>query len=174
MYFVNLTCNSAGSAVYGKNAMIHIRAKIMVIFMYNDAVWYGGAVCLIKGTIFVGAGSKNYVTFTYNSAYGGGAVWLTNGMLIVDSEASLRLSHNSASGGGGAVTLHNGELITNIDARLNFNNNSAIRKGGAVYLANSTVFVNANTIYFYNNTARTMEEPCTSFMDLCISTAINL
>ena len=63
MYFVNLTCNSDGSAVYGENAMIHIRAKVMVILMYNDAVWNGGAVCLNKGMIFVGA--ESYMTLIY-------------------------------------------------------------------------------------------------------------
>ena len=38
MYFVNLTCNTAGGAVYAwNNAMIHIGARTRVVFMNNTA-----------------------------------------------------------------------------------------------------------------------------------------
>ena len=37
VYFVNLTCNNLGGAVYGKDGMIHIGAKAKVVFMQNTA-----------------------------------------------------------------------------------------------------------------------------------------
>ena len=147
VYFANLTCNRFGGAVYGENAMIHIGAKARVVF--TAAGFRGGAV-YINGVITIGV--ESYVTFIYNYASDGGAVWLGNGTLIVDSEASLRLSHNSvdATGSGGAVLLENGKLIVKANANLNFSNNFAIY-GGALILRNSTAHVDTDGIQFYNN-----------------------
>jgi predicted outer membrane repeat protein len=151
VYFVNLTSNSDGGAVYGENAIIHVGIRTRVVFMHNSATYSGGAAYLSNSMIIIGA--KSDVTFTYNcAAYDeGGAVWLTNGTWIVESEASLNFSNNFAVYIGGAVILIKGEMITDPHARLSFYNNSA-NQGGALYLDNSTVTVNGCTI-FYNNRA---------------------
>ena len=55
---------------------------------------YHGGALYMNGMITVGA--ESYVTFIYNYAEYAGAIWLSNGTLMVDSEANLRFSHNSA------------------------------------------------------------------------------
>ena len=59
VYFVNLvTCKYSycvWGAVYGENGMVHIGAKVRVIFMYNTAGQRGGAVYVKNGKITVGA-----------------------------------------------------------------------------------------------------------------------
>ena len=147
VYFVNLASNNHGGAVYGENGTIHIGAKAMVAFIHNTAVTYGGAVCLIHGNITVGVESN--VMFTYNYAYLGGAMWPSQVTLNIDTNASLRFSHNCAGLSGGAVELLNGELIVN-NANLNFNNNSAAY-GGAILLIKSTMHIDTDAIQFCNN-----------------------
>ena len=149
VYFVNQSGNYKGGAVYGENGVISIGAKAKVVFMHNVAMYGGGAVYLNTSTIFVGIESN--VVFAYNSAHEGGAIWLINGALNIDTNASLRFSHNHAGWAGGAVHLRlNGELIINTNTNLNFCNNSA-NIGGAVYLEKSTIHVDTDTIHFYNN-----------------------
>ena len=101
----------------GENAVIHFSAKAKVAFMNNTAAWCGGAL------------------------------FLNNGMLIVDSEVSLKFHHNSvyALGSSGAVLLENGKLIVNINANLTFTNNFAFY-GGALELRKSTAHVDTNGI----------------------------
>ena len=150
VYFVNLTSSDHGGAVYGENGAISIGVKARVVFMYNVASHSGGAVFLDKGTIIVGIESN--VVFTYNlvHVYEGGALWLINGALNVDTNASMSFSHNSASTYGGAARLQNGELIINTNVKLNFSNNSAL-KGGAVNFKNMTICLDTNSFHFYNN-----------------------
>ena len=73
-------------------------------------------------------------------------------MLIFESEANLTFSHNCVDhGSGGAINLRNGELIVNANANLNFSNNSAFY-GGALSLGfNSIAHVDTNGIQFRNN-----------------------
>ena len=67
--------------------------------MYNSE----GAVYMKTGTIIARTHSK--VEFAYNLVhnYDGGAICLFNGTIEIDSNASLRFSHNSADINGGAV-----------------------------------------------------------------------
>ena len=140
VYFVNLTCNSNGGAVYGENAMIHIGAKATVAFIHNTAN-EGGAVYLTHGNITVGA--KSDVMLAYNHAY----------------DASLRFSHNFAFLNGGAVGLLSGELIIN-NANLNFYNHSTYY-GGAILLTDSTMYVDTDAIQLYTTIMVHWEELCT-------------
>ena len=146
VYFVNLKCNNYGAAVYGENAIIHIDAKSRVVFTRNGE----GAVCLYAGAIFVGVNS--IVEFAYNFVHksDGGGIFLHNGVIQIDSNASLTFSHNSANLNGGALRLSNGELIVKPSASLNFNNNSGAL-GGAIFLMNATIHVDTDNIYFYGN-----------------------
>ena len=75
------------------------------------------------------------MVFYYNLVYyksDGGAICLRNGVIEIDSKASLRFSHNSADLNGGAIRLDYGELIIKPNANLNFSNNSAVL-GGAIF-----------------------------------------
>ncbi|MCG8621862.1 MAG: hypothetical protein MJE68_07690 [Proteobacteria bacterium] len=83
-------------------------------------------------------------------AYDGGAIWLSDGSLIIDSEVSLMFSHNSAGTSGGAILLQNGKLVATTNANLNFSNNSGIY-GGGLLLRKLIVQVDTDGILFYNN-----------------------
>ena len=89
--------------MYGENGTIHIGAKAMVAFIHNTAISKGGAVCLTHGSITVGVESN--VMFTYNYVQSGGAMWLSQVTLNIDTDASLRFSHNRAGVSGGAIEL---------------------------------------------------------------------
>ena len=160
VYFVNLTSNNMGGAVYGEDGVMSIGVKAKVVFMHNVAAGSGGAVLLKTGTITVGIESN--VVFAYNLVhlYGGGAIFLKDGALNIGTNASVRFSHNSAGWNGGAVNLLNGQMIINTNANLNFSNNSALGNireiqttigGGAVFLRNSTIHVNTCAITFHGN-----------------------
>ena len=141
VYFINLTCSGLGGAVYGQNAMMHIGDKSKVVFMNNTANYSGGAVLFFGGIITVGA--ESCVTFTYNRAMAvdGGAVWLSDGKLIIDREANLTFSHNSAVHGG-ALKLSNSKIHMNTN-NIEFHDNRA-SFGGALYLVYGTIVISTN------------------------------
>ena len=151
--FVNLTCSGDGGAVYGHNAMMHIGAKARVVFMYNTAAIasHGGAVAMFDGMIT--AGTESYAIFIYNHATAGGAIWLNNSTLIVDSEANLNFSHNSASLRGGALELVNSTVHMNTGGIKFYDNKASY--GGAMFSFYGTMIINANkSINFIMNSAK--------------------
>ena len=153
VYFVNLTSNNHGGAVYGENGVINIGVKAKVVFMQNVGAYHGGAVTLQNGTIFVGVESN--VVFAYNLVYvyGGGAIWLENGALNIDTDASLRFSHNSVDQSGGAVYLSNSTIHVETDT-VHFYNNSG-ESGGAMCLVYGSMYINSKgTVTFTMNTAK--------------------
>ena len=103
VYFINLTCSRAGGAVYGWFANVHIGDKARVVFMHNTGYLDGGAVAIWGGMITIGV--ESCVMFMYNCAIlqGGGAIVLFSGTLIVEDEANLTFSHNSANAAVGRV-----------------------------------------------------------------------
>ena len=163
VYFVNLTCSSYGGAVYGENAMIHIGDRTRVVFMYNTAIGdyegYGGAVYM-SGAITIGVGS--YVTFAYNHAFVGGAIWLGDAYYGEYQRAAIHISakvrmvfmYNSAQLGGGAVVMQHGMITVGAESCVIFTYNHAIAtNGGAVGLINGTMIVDceANLIFSHNS-----------------------
>ena len=155
VYFVNLKSFGGGGAVYGKNAMIHIGAKARVVFMNNTAHYVdGGAVNMVGGMITVGA--ESCVIFTYNhvrNPNGGGAISLSNATLIVDNEANLIFSHNSAEFGG-ALRLMNSTVHVNTSG-IKFFGNRAARSGGAINFFYGTMIINTNkAVKFIMNSAK--------------------
>ena len=157
VYFVNLKSFGGGGAVFGKNAMIHIGAKARVVFMNNSAHYagaHGGAVNMVGGMITVGA--ESCVIFTYNHARvpnGGGAISLQSATLIVDSEANLTFSHNSADFGG-ALVLMNSTLYVNTSG-IKFYGNRATRSGGAIDFFYGIMIINTNkSVKFIMNSAK--------------------
>ena len=67
--------------------------------------------------------------FAYNLAHGedGGALLLSNGLLHIDTDASVSFSHNSAGGSsnGGAICINKGEMTIKTNATVNLSNNLA-------------------------------------------------
>ena len=149
VYFVNLTCDHRGGAVYAENGMICIGAKSKVVFMHNEAG--SGAVFLMNGSITFGYKSNVHFTNNLVRFYSGAAIFISNGKLNIDNDASLTFSHNHAN--IGAVYLQNGGLIANRNAKLNFSNNFAFSTGGALVLDNATAHFYTDAVYFSNNSA---------------------
>ena len=159
VYFVNLTCNTAGGAVYAwYDAMIHIGTRTRVVFMNNTASNSGsgdvggGAVLMSHGMITVGA--ESCVIFIYNrAAADGGAIKLDSATLIVDREANLIFSHNSAEYGG-ALLLMNSIVHVNTN-NMEFYNNRAATSGGAICFIYGTMIINTNkSVTFVVNSAQ--------------------
>ena len=182
VYFVNLTCDNYGGAVYGMNAKMYIGAKARVIFMNNTADYSGGAVSMSDGMITIGTDS--YVIFTYNYATLGGAIMLASAKLIINREANLIFSHNCATSNGGALesinsTAHVNKsgikfydnrapyggainsfcatMIINTNISVNFTMNSAQVKGGAINIETGVhpaiIVGNYSKLLFFNNSA---------------------
>ena len=114
----------------------------------------GGAVNMLGGMITVGA--ESCVIFTYNHVrvpQVGGAIWLSNATLIVDSEANLIFSHNSADFGG-ALTLMNSTVHVNTSG-IKFYGNRATRSGGAIDFIYGTMNIYTNkSVNFTMNSAQ--------------------
>ena len=154
VYFVNLTCNNYGGAVFGNYATMHIAAKARVVFMNNSAEYLGGAVSLQDGMITVGV--ESCVIFKYNHALGGGAIRLTNSTIHVNTNG-MEFYNNKAMTFGGAIKLFYGTIIINTNKSLKFTMNSAQVKGGAIYIEvdirPSIIVGDYSKLLFFNNSA---------------------
>ena len=90
--------------------------------------------------------------FKYNRALVGGAVFLNSATLIVDSEANLIFSHNSADSVGGALELQNSTAHVNSN-NIKFYDNRA-SAGGAINFYYGRMIINTNkTVKFIMNYA---------------------
>ena len=154
VYFINLTCNNFGGAVYASGATMHIGAKARVVFMNNTAVYSGGAVAIQDGMITVG--DKSCVIFTYNRALTGGALWLINSTVHVNTN-NMEFYNNRAMKSGGAIDTFYGTMIINTNKSLKFIMNSAQVNGGAIYIIAGIqpciIVGNYSKLLFFNNSA---------------------
>ena len=154
VYFVNLTCNNFGGAVYGDGATMHIGAKARVVFMYNSAEYSGGAVQILDGMITVGV--ESCVIFTYNRALIGGALGLTNSTVHVNTN-NMKFYNNRAMKFGGAIIFFYGTMIINTNKSVKFIMNSAKVGGGAICIEAGVrpaiIVGNYSKLLFFNNSA---------------------
>ena len=171
VYFVNLTCQGNGGALYSENGLINISAKAEVVFMQNVAN-AGGAIILKNGEItmqfnsnltfsnnFANLGGAavglmnstihtigtNTINFHSNKGAVGGALYLEFGTLNISSNSSVKFTTNNAHVEGGAIHIERGvpsSIIVDNFAKLLFLNNSAFR-GGAFYIKPSSFAIKA-------------------------------
>ena len=171
VYFVNLTCQGNGGALYSENGLINIGAKAEVVFMQNVAnaggaitlknveftIQFnsnltfsnnfanlgGGAVGLMNSTIHtIGT---NTINFNNNKGAVGGALYLEFGTMKISSNSSVKFTSNNAHVEGGAIHIERGvpsSIIVDNFAKLLFLNNSAFR-GGAFYIKPSSFAIKA-------------------------------
>ena len=98
-------------------------------------------------------GTDSYVIFTYNRATLGGAIWLANAKLIINSEANLIFSHNCATSNGGALESVNSTVHVNTSGITFYNNKAPY--GGAINFCYGTMIINTNkSVNFTMNSAR--------------------
>ena len=183
VYFVNLTSNRHGGAVYGENGTVNINTKAKVIFMNNRARFSGGAMFMyygivnvktdaelnfINNSVTIGGGAillqmatiiveTNAVNFYDNRGQSGGAIFIVYGTLFIKSSGSVVFIMNTALQGG-AVYIYSGShssIIVDDSAKIFFSNNSALQ-GGALYVIPSSFAVKVgyqSSVQFINNTA---------------------
>ena len=132
VYFVNLTCNHYGGAIYVENGIINVSNESTVVFAYNSA-FRGGALYLVNSVIHV---DTNDIHFCNNSASLGGAIYFVYGIMYIKPNKSMKFTTNTAQAQGGAIYIESGvhsSIIVETSAELLLLNNSALQ-GGALYI----------------------------------------
>ena len=87
VYFVNLTCNYYGGAVYVENGEINVGNESTVVFMHNSA-FRGGALFIVNTIVHV---DTDDIHFYDNSASLGGAMYFIYGTMYINSNRSITL-----------------------------------------------------------------------------------
>ena len=126
IHFISLESNNMGGAVYGEN---------------------GAAVHIDVQAM---------VIFMHNKAFTGGAMYLSNGAIIAETQSIVIFAYNSAYGtkGGGAMALTNATFNINVNASLRFSNNTAASYGGAIRLTSGQLNISTDAnVNFSNNSA---------------------
>ena len=173
VYFVNLTSDNHGGAVYVENGVISIGVKAKVAFMNNVAMYTGGAIWMRNGMMVINSNAN--LNFSNNSAFGGGAVFLQNTTILLDTNA-VHIYDNRSGGaiygikygssvvfitntarlqGGGIYIGARSSIIVDKFAKLLLFNNSAFQ-GGALYVIPSSFAIKVgyqSSVQFINNTA---------------------
>ena len=114
------------------------------------------AMCSFQGTVIFSGHSS--VTYTNNTAGGGGAVVFSNSKVIIKEYSTVTFNNNIAQYfSGGAFTCYNYSNVTIKDnSNVTFNSNKAIQDAGAIYLYDmcNITFKDNSTSTFISNTAR--------------------
>lgn len=93
-----------------------------IIFTHNKANVDGGAICSLGINIIFENDTKN-VSFEYNSAENGGAMYLKSGtMLILRYDVEVYTSHNYASKRGGGIYYQDTATLTQCNFELSKRN----------------------------------------------------
>ena len=115
------------------------------------------AMCTFQRTDVIFSG-HSLVTFTNNTAFGGGALVFSNSNVIIEEYSIVTFNNNIAQySSGGAFTCYNNSNVTIKDnSNVTFNNNKASQSGGAIYSYNmcKITFKDNSTSTFVSNTAR--------------------
>ena len=155
VYFVNLTSNNHGGAVYGENGVISFGVETRVVFMNNVAKFNGGAICMTNGMIIVNTDAD--LNFSNNSVLsGGGAAFLENTTIRVESDAIH--FYNNRGKMGGAMYFRYGTMYINSNrSSVMFIKNTAQLQGGAIYVeagvSSSIIVDNSSKLLLFNNSA---------------------
>ena len=113
--------------------MITVGAESCVVFTYNRAriPQGGGAISLYSATLIVD--SEANLTFSHNSGGFGGALALINSSALVNT-SGIEFYGNRATISGGAILFTYGIMIINTNKSVKFIMNSAQVQGGAFFI----------------------------------------
>ena len=145
--------NNDGGAIWLSNGALHIDADASLSFSHNSAVINGGAVKLINGELIISANAN--LNFINNSALGGGAVFLENLTILVDTDTIH--FYNNRGMWGGAMYFMYGTMYINSNKSVKFITNTAQLQGGAIYIESgirSSIIVDyCAKLLLFNNSA---------------------
>ena len=132
-----ISCTSTSNNYYETSAA----ASAMCIFQRSDVIYSGHSL----------------VSYTSNTAGGGGAIASSDSNVIIEELSTVSFNNNVAQcSSGGAFTCYNNSNITiKGNSNVTFSSNNASQDGGAIYSFNicKISFKDNSTSMFVNNTA---------------------
>ena len=160
--FHNNTANGNGGAMYIiKNCIINFEGSSKAIFYNNTADINGGAMHIDLYSIAKFKENAN-VTFANNKANLGGSTYIKSSQILIQGNASVIFTNNTALQDGGAMYLNEHSNFTyHSNSNVDFYYNTAKDYGGAIYVLlfkNSSININSSDSNFKNNTAGTIQK----------------
>ena len=134
----NATRGDGGAIWAGVDAQVVLSSE--TVFNRNTADGRGGAIHFVGGTdslLVVGR-----VDFSDNSATSGGAIYIENGVSVLNADRARFLNNEATAGPGGAIYARNVPLLTLTTSEFYFNTSSD--EGGAIYIDLSTIPTTVN------------------------------
>ena len=114
------------------------------------------AMCTFQRTDVTFSG-YSLVTYTNNTAGGGGAIVFSNSNVIIEEYSTVTCNNNIAQySSGGAFICYNSNVTIKGNSNVTFNSNNASQNGGAIYSYNmcKITFKDNSTSTFIKNAAR--------------------
>ena len=137
-----------GGVIHANDSKVNLQCQALLM-ENNTAMDAGGAMHLSNTNIFLNAGRDVIMS---NRAETGGALFITESSLSVQSN-SLLIANNTASRNGGGVYASQSRLLTVTNSFTQIDSNTAILGGGGLYLMSSTLDVGQDTLYITENRA---------------------
>ena len=136
---------------YDSNTISHT-----IIINYEPSV-AASAMCTFRRTDVIFSG-QSLVTFTNNTAGGGGAIMFSESNVIIEDYSTITFDNNIVqySSGGAFICYNNSNVTIKGNSNVFFYNNKASQHGGAIHSCKmcKITFMDKSTSTFINNTAR--------------------
>ena len=150
-----LTSVLFSSIVYKGNTRVSYNASTISCTSTGPST-AASAMCTFQKTEVVFSG-HSLVTYTKNTAGGGGAVVFSDSNVIIEEYSTVTFNNNIAYSSGGAFVCYNNSNVTiKGNSNVSFNSNKASQDGGAIYSYNicKIIFKDNSTSTFINNIAK--------------------
>ena len=156
LYCGVVTSLLSSSIIYKDNTKVSYNANMISCTSTGNNEPSAAAMCTFQGTDVTYSG-HSVVTYTNNTAGGGGAIVFSESNVITEKYSKVTFNNNIAHySAGGAFTCYNNSNIKIKDnCNVTFNSNKASQGGGAIYSYNmcNITFNDNSTSSFINNTA---------------------
>ena len=142
--------------IYEDNSKVSYNANMISCTSTSNNEPSAAAMCTFQGTDVTYSG-HSVVTYTSNTAGGGGAIVFSESNVIIEEYSTVTFDNNIAhySAGGAFTCYNNSNIKIKNNSNVTFNNNKASQGGGAIYSYNmcNITFNDNSTSRFINNTA---------------------
>ena len=148
LLMTNNTARNSGGAVFLYKANLSF-ASVNNRFIGNKAIiGHGGAIHLGEGQLIFSDGDVMLIT---NKAIDGGAIFISNSQLVIDSDSQFNIiDDNSAAHHGGGLYLITSKL--HIIGENSLTRNTANNNGGGIHATNSSMIIEG-TVHLVGNEA---------------------
>ena len=156
LYCGVLTSLLSSSIVYKDNTKVSYNANTISCTSTSNNEPSAAAMCTFQGTDVIYSG-HSVVTYTSNTAGGGGAIVFSESNVIIEKYSKVTFNNNIAyySAGGAFTCYKHSSVKIKDNSNVTFNSNKASQGGGAIYSYNmcNITFNDNSTSSFINNTA---------------------